>query len=140
MFSTKEYFDNPFDDGTFIREIDGEKFKLRRLDGIDMTRMEDMTGTDERVINALSRCLYDGESDKLVTREDAIKFIRRYHDLAVKVFLEIVTLTSELQKTEFSFLEEARKNSKATDTLSAKSNSAKDTVSTQEKPKSAEKT
>ncbi|MDD3587248.1 MAG: hypothetical protein PHQ75_08690 [Thermoguttaceae bacterium] len=110
MFTIEEYLQTPWHDDILEIEVHNERFRIRRLDGLDTLRLYELQDLDERFIHILAVCLLDGQTSQPVGRELAEQFIRRRQQLAIDLTVEIINLSCELAAEEEQRVEEAKKN------------------------------
>ncbi|MDO5565896.1 MAG: hypothetical protein Q4G59_04505 [Planctomycetia bacterium] len=110
MFTIEEYLQTPWHEDTLEIEVHKERFRIRRLDGLDTLRLYELKDLDERFIHILAACLLDGKTNEPVGRAYAEQFIRRHQQLAIDLTVEIINLSCELEAEEEQLVEDTKKN------------------------------
>lgn len=110
MFTIEEYFQSPWHEDTFEIEVQQERFKIRRLDGLDTLQLYELKELDERFIHILAICLLDGHTNQPVGRQYAEQFIRRHQQLAIDLTVKIINLSCDLSAEEERLIDNAKKN------------------------------
>ena len=95
MFNIDNYLNAPADDSTQVINRGGEEFAIRRLNGAERLKFNDLTSQYDRVVYTLSRALLSGEKRIPIGRENAIKFVEKYAGLSDALFNDIFQLTQD---------------------------------------------
>ena len=111
MFNIDDYLNAPAEEPTKTIERGGEEFTIRRLNGAERLKFNDLTSQYDRVVFALSRALLSGEKKIPIGRENAAKFVERYAGLSEALFNDIFNLTQETLAKDSELWEESKKNS-----------------------------
>lgn len=111
MFSLTQYMNEKPENDTFVIRIGEEEYKIRRLDGIDLIRLQDLEETEKKLIHILATCLLDGDTNSPVGTNAAIQFLRNDLSVAIEIINKIIDLTEEIQQVEKMEFENAKKNS-----------------------------
>ncbi|MDO5579652.1 MAG: hypothetical protein Q4G69_00820 [Planctomycetia bacterium] len=118
MFSLKNFMSRTVEENTFVIQVGKEDYKIRRLDGIDLIRLQDIPETEKKFVHILSVCLLDGETSTPLGAECAFRLLRENLSAAIEIINKIIDLSEEIQRLEKKEYESAKKNFKTTDTLS----------------------
>ena len=111
MFNIDNYLNAPADDSTKIINRGGEEFVIRRLNGAERLKFNDLSSQYDRVVYTLSRALLSGEKKIPIGRENAIKFVEKYAGLSDALFNDIFELTQESLAKDTEIWAESKKNS-----------------------------
>ena len=96
-----------------------EDFKIKRLNGAERLKFNDLTGQYERILFVISHALLSGAQNAPIGEQNAAKFIERYGSLAEALFNDIFDLTQKSLEKESEIWELAKKNSENPETTSA---------------------
>lgn len=111
MFDVNEFMNAPcYDDTTVVRR-GAEEFRLRRLNGAERLRFNDLTSRYDRVRYALARGLLSGADPRPIGEENAAKMLERHGALCEALFGDIFEFTQKSLEKELEIWDEARKNS-----------------------------
>ncbi len=111
MFVLENYLkESPANDIHKIR-IHDEEYKIRRLDGIELLQLQDITETDKKFVLILSRCLLDGKTEKPVGEAGALILLRNHLVDAIEIIHAIIDLSEEIRDLEEKTMVELKKNS-----------------------------
>lgn len=113
MFDVNEFMNAPVYDETAIVRRGAEEFRIRRLNGAERLRFNDLTTRYERERYALARGLLSGADPRPIGEENAARLIERSGALCELLFGDIFELTQRSLDKELEIWEEARKNSDA---------------------------
>lgn len=108
MFDVEKYFDSPAEDDLIEIDLQGDRFRIRRLDGIDMLQLCDMQELDRRIVHILGHCVIGQEKEPIGT-ENAKRFIRKHQRLAVELTSIIIRISEEINDQEEVLSENTRK-------------------------------
>ena len=111
MFDIQNFLNAPADDSTTVVKRGSEEFTIRRLNGAERLKFNDMKTQYERVVFVLSRALLSGENNIPIGEENAAKFVERYASLSEALFNDIFNLTQESLEKDTEIWAEAKKNS-----------------------------
>lgn len=111
MFDVQNFLNAPADDSTTVVKRGSEEFTIRRLNGAERLKFNDLTSQYERVVYVLSRALLSGENKIPIGAENAAKFVERYASLSEALFNDIFNLTQESLEKDTEIWAEAKKNS-----------------------------
>lgn len=111
MFNIDNYLNAPADDSTQVINRGGEEFAIRRLNGAERLKFNDLTSQYDRVVYTLSRALLSGEKRIPIGRENAIKFVEKYAGLSDALFNDIFQLTQDSLAKDTELWAESKKNS-----------------------------
>ena len=111
MFNIDNYLNAPADDSTQVINRGGEEFAIRRLNGAERLKFNDLSSQYDRVVYTLSRALLSGEKKIPIGRENAIKFVEKYAGLSDALFNDIFELTQESLAKDTEIWAESKKNS-----------------------------
>ncbi len=100
MFDINEFLNAPCVDGTTVVEHGVETFRIRRLDGAERLRFNDLTSEYDRIRFALARGLTSDPDGASIGEENAAKLIERSGALAEALFADIFDLTRESLRKE----------------------------------------
>ncbi len=109
MFNIDDYLNGVCVDETEIVKRGTEEFKIRRLNGAERLRFNDLTSQYDRARYALARGLLSGPSGSPIGEENAAKLLERHGALAEALFADIYDLTQESLKKEIEIWEEVKK-------------------------------
>lgn len=118
MFNIEEYLAAPADDSVTIINRGGEEFAIKRLNGAERLKFNDITSQYERVVFTLSKGLLSGEKRIPIGRENAVKFVERYASLSDALFNDIFNLTQETLERDSQIWADAKKNSPSAEAIS----------------------
>lgn len=110
MFDINEFLNSPIVDDTATVRRGTEEFKIRRLNGAERLRYNDLTTQYDRARYALSRGLLNGSTGVPIGEENAAKLLERHGALCEALFADIFDLTQRSLDAEASIWEEAKKN------------------------------
>ena len=128
MFNIDQYLNAPADDSTQVVVRGGEEFTIRRLNGAERLKFNDLSSQYDRVVYALSRALLSGEKNIPIGRENAMKFVERYAGLSDALFNDIFNLTQDSLAKDTELWAESKKSSPSPEaTNDSNGNSAADT-------------
>ena len=96
-----------------------EEFNIRRLNGAERLKFNDIRGQYERILFVLSRALLSGDNNASIGEQNASKFIERYGILAEGLFNDIFDLTQQSLDKETEIWTLAKKNSESQETTNA---------------------
>ena len=111
MFNIEDFLNAPADDSTQIVNRGGQEFAIRRLNGAERLKFNDLSSQYDRVVYVLSRALLSGEKKIPIGRDNAVKFIERYAGLSDALFNDIFNLTQESLAKDTEIWTESKKNS-----------------------------
>lgn len=111
MFNIQDFLNAPADDSTTVIKRGTEEFTIRRLNGAERLKFNDLTSQYDRVVYVLSHALLTGENKIPIGAENAAKFVERYSSLADALFNDIFELTQESLTKDSEIWAEAKKNS-----------------------------
>ncbi|MBP5621134.1 MAG: hypothetical protein J6X44_03875 [Thermoguttaceae bacterium] len=109
MFDINEFLNAPCVDETHVVEHGSEAFRIRRLDGSERLRYNDLSTEYERVRFALARGLTSGSENVPIGEENAARLIERSGALADALFCDIFDLTQESLRKEREIWREVKK-------------------------------
>ena len=115
MFDINEFMNAPYRDETFVVRRGTEEFRLRRLDGAERLKFNDLTSHYDRARFALARGLTSGPDARPIGEENAAKFIERYGALAEALFDDVFDLTQKSLDAEAEIWAEVKKKSSEKD-------------------------
>lgn len=124
MFNIDNYLNAPADDSTRIVNRGGEEFAIRRLNGAERLKFNDLSSQYDRVVYVLSKALLSGERKIPIGRENAVKFVERYAGLSDALFNDIFELTQESLAKDTEIWAESKKNSASQEATSDSSDSS----------------
>lgn len=124
MFDIDNYLNAPADDATHVVSRGNETFVIRRLNGEERLKFNDLEGQYERVVYTLSRALLSGEHKIPIGREKAARFIERYSALSDALFNDIFELTQKSLAEDTRLWAESKKNSPNQEATSDSSDSS----------------
>ncbi len=113
MFNINEFMNAAKVDDTKIVKRGTEEFKIRRLNGVERLKFNDLTTMYDRTVFVLGHALLSGVNDAPIGEQNAVRFIERYSSLADALFSDIFEFTQEVIKSESEAWELASKNTKA---------------------------
>lgn len=113
MFDIDEFMNATAYDETAVVRRGTEEFRIRRLNGAERLRYNDLTSRYDRVLYALSRGLLSGASLAPIGEENAARFLERHGGLAEALFCDIFELTSASLAKELEIWSATLKNSDA---------------------------
>ena len=111
MFDLNEFMNAPYCDETAITRRGTEEFRIRRLNGAERLRFNDLTTQYDRTRFALARGLLSGPDARPIGDENAAKMIERYGALSEALFSDIFELTQRSLDQESEIWESATKKS-----------------------------
>ncbi|MGI6401868.1 MAG: hypothetical protein ACOX0A_07150 [Thermoguttaceae bacterium] len=111
MFDVNEFMNAPIYDETTIVRRGTEEFRIRRLNGAERLRFNDLEARYDRVRYALGRGLLSGAEPRPIGDENAARMIERYGALAEALFSDIFEFTERSLEKELEIWDEAQKNS-----------------------------
>ena len=111
MFDVTEFMNAPYLDETYVSRRGTEEFRLRRLNGAERLRFNDLTSQYDRVRYALSRGLLSGEDGRPIGEENAAKLIERHGALSEALFGDIFEFTQRSLDKEAEIWAEVKKKS-----------------------------
>lgn len=111
MFDIDNFLNAPSDDATTVVKRGSEEFTIRRLNGAERLKFNDLSSQYDRVVYVLSRALLSGENKIPIGPEKAAKFVERYSSLSDALFNDIFNLTQESLEKDGEIWAEAKKNS-----------------------------
>ncbi|MDD3589329.1 MAG: hypothetical protein PHO46_03545 [Thermoguttaceae bacterium] len=109
MFDVCEFLNAPCVDETLVVERGTETFRIRRLNGAERLRYNDLTSDYDRTRFALARGLTSGPDGAPIGEENAVKLIERSGALAEALFADIFDLTQESVRKEREIWQEVKK-------------------------------
>ncbi len=111
MFDVNEFMNAPcYDDTTTVRR-GTEEFRIRRLNGAERLRFNDLTTRYDRVRYALARGLLSGADSRPIGEENAARMLERHGALCEALFGDIFDFTQKSLEKELEIWDETRKNS-----------------------------
>ena len=114
MFNVSEYLDSDYKNDCVKEKIGSETFLIRKLNGYERLRLQDVRESSQRIVNVLAQCLLDGKTKQPIGEENARKFIARYDALSNAVASRIFRLTVDAVNAEEAAWGLAEKNSPET--------------------------
>lgn len=118
-FDINEFFSSPQIDETATVKRGATEFRIRRLNGAERLRFNDLSSQYDRTVYALGRCLLSGPNDAPIGEANAVRFVERFTALSDALFGDIFDLTQNSLAKESEIWAEAKKNSSpATNTQS----------------------
>ena len=111
MFDLNEFMNAPVYDETTTVRRGAEEFRIRRLNGAERLRFNDLTTRYDRVRYALARGLLSGAESRPIGEENAARMIERCGGLCEALFGDIFEFTQKSLEKELEIWDEARKNS-----------------------------
>lgn len=111
MFNIEDYLNAPADDAVTVITRGGEDFQIRRLNGAERLKFNDLTSQYDRVVYVLSRALLSGEKKVPIGRENAAKFVERHAGLSDALFNDIFELTQASLSKDSEIWAESKKSS-----------------------------
>ena len=109
MFDINEFLNAPCVDESTVVEHGTEAFRIRRLNGAQRLRYNDLSTEYERIRFALARGLISGPDATPIGEENAAKLIERSGALAEALFVDIFDLTQESLRKEREIWREVKK-------------------------------
>lgn len=119
MFDIDDFMNAPVVEEITTVRRGTEDFNIRRLNGAERLKFNDITGQYERIVYALSRGLLSGEAKKPIGEQNAAKFVERYGMLAEGLFNDIFELTQKTLEKENEIWTLAKKNTENSATMNA---------------------
>ena len=116
MFDIDDFMNAPVVEEIATVRRGNEDFNIRRLNGAERLRFNDIEGLYERILYVLSKGLLSGDAKKPIGEQNAAKFIERYGTLAEKLFNDIFELTQKSLEKENEIWTLAKKNTENTET------------------------
>mgnify|MGYP003292124290 CR=1 FL=1 len=116
MFNIDDFMNAPVCEEIQTIKRGTEEFKIRRLNGVERLKFNDIRGQYERILYVLSRALLSGSNDAPIGEQNAAKFIERYGILAEGLFNDIFELTQQSLDKETEIWTLAKKNSENQET------------------------
>lgn len=110
MFDVNEFMNAPCVDETTVVRRGTEEFKIRRLNGAERLRYNDLQTQYERTLYVLSRGLLSGTAGTPIGEENAAKMLERYGALSEALFSDVFDFTEETLAKESEIWEAAKKN------------------------------
>lgn len=110
MFDINEFMNAPCVDETHIVRHGTEEFKIRRLNGAERLKYNDLGTQYERTRYVLSRGLLSAPNFAPIGDENAAKLLERSGVLAETLYADIFDLTEKSLEAEAAIWEEAKKN------------------------------
>ena len=110
MFDVNEFMNAPCVDETAVVRRGSEEFAIRRLNGAERLRYNDLPTQYERTRYVLSRGLLTGTAKTPIGEENAARMLERYGALSEALFADIFDLTQQSLDKEAQLWEEAKKN------------------------------
>ena len=114
MFNVSKYLEEDCRTDTVEERIGSETFLIRKLNGLERLRLQDVKESSQRIVNVLAQCLLDGKTKQPIGEENAQKFIARYDALSNAVASRIFRLTVDAVNAEETAWGLAEKNSPET--------------------------
>lgn len=111
MFDVNEFMNAPAYDETTVVRRGTEEFRIRRLNGAERLRFNELTTRYDRVRYALARGLLSGADPRAIGDENAARMIERHGALCEALFSDIFEFTQRSLEKELEIWDEARKNS-----------------------------
>lgn len=130
MFDVNEFMNAPCVDETYVSRRGAEEFRLRRLNGAERLRFNDLTNQYDRVRYALSRGLLSGEERRPIGEENAAKMIERHGALCEALFGDIFEFTQQSLDKEAEIWAEVKKKSPKEEAIRSRSCCASGVVDT----------
>lgn len=119
MFDINEFMNAPVVEEITTVKRGSEEFKIRRLNGVERLKFNDIRGQYERTLFVLSRGLLSGDQNAPIGEQNAAKFIERFGSLAEGLFNDIFDLTQKSLEQETEIWTLAKKNSESPEVLNA---------------------
>ena len=115
MFDLNEFLDAPCADETFVVRRGVESFRLRRLNGAERLRFNDLTCRYDRVVFALARGLLNGADGAPIGEENAAKLLARNGALCEALFEDVFDATQGALDEERKIWERVKKKEERED-------------------------
>lgn len=119
MFNIEDFMNAPVVEEIVTVKRGTEEFKIRRLNGVERLKFNDIRGQYERTLYVLSRGLLSGEQNVPIGEQNAAKFIERFGPLAEGLFSDIFDLTQQSLEKESEIWTLAKKNTASPDATNA---------------------
>lgn len=116
MFDIAEFMSAPVVEEITTVKRGNEEFTIRRLNGAERMKFNDIHGQYERTLYVLSRALLSGENKTPIGEQNAAKFIERFGTLAEGLFTDIFELTQKTLEQETEIWTLAKKNTASQET------------------------
>lgn len=116
MFDINEFMNAPVTEEIATIRRGTEDFKIKRLNGAERLKFNDLTGQYERTLFVISHALLSGAQNAPIGEQNAARFIERYGSLAEALFNDIFDLTQKSLEKESEVWELAKKNSESPET------------------------
>ena len=110
MFTVESFLNEDFHADWTEEKIGNETFLIRRMNGHERLRLQDVKDSSERIINVLGQCLLDGQTKQPIGKENAEKFVARYDALSNAVAAKIFQITIDAVNAEEAAWGLAEKN------------------------------
>ena len=114
MFDLNEFMNAPYCDDTTITRRGDEEFRIRRLNGAELLKFNDLETQYDRIRYALARGLLTGADPRPIGDENAAKMIERYGALSEALFSDIFELTQRSLDQESEIWASVKKKSPKT--------------------------
>lgn len=119
MFNIDEFMSAPVCEEIITVKRGNEEFKIKRLNGVERLKFNDVSGQYNRILFAISRGLLSGDQNAPIGEQNAARFIERYGSLAEGLFNDIFDLTQKSLEKESEIWTLAKKNSVSQETTNA---------------------
>lgn len=116
MFNIEDFMNAPVDSEITTVKRGSEEFTIRRLDGVERLKFNDIRGQYERILYVLSRALLSGDSKAPIGEQNASNFIAKFGTLAEGLFNDIFELTQKSLDKETEIWTLAKKNTENPET------------------------
>ena len=93
MFDINEFMNAPVTEEIVTIRRGTEDFKIKRLNGAERLKFNDLTGQYERTLFVISHALLSGAQNAPIGEQNAARFIERYGSLAEALFNDIFDQT-----------------------------------------------
>lgn len=115
MFDIDDFMNAPVVEEITTVRRGTEDFNIRRLNGAERMKFNDILGQYDRTVYALSRGLLSGDAKKPIGEQNAAKFVERYGTLAEGLFNDIFELTQKTLEKESEIWTLAKKNTESSE-------------------------
>ena len=110
MFTVEDYLNSGGQTDFIEIAVGSETFCIRRLNGLERLRLQDIEKSSERIIYVIGICLLDGNTKMPIGQKNAEKFVARYDALSNEVASQIVKATMDSVHAEETAWGLAEKN------------------------------
>lgn len=111
MFDVNQFFNAPHSDETTTVCRGTEKFKIKRLNGVERLQFSDKNTAYDKTVYVLSHCLLSGEPARPIGEENAVKFVERFSTLSDALFSDVLEFTNKTLEKEAEIWAVSKKNS-----------------------------